>query len=92
MADHTKVQTTGLDTNNNVGKTQKSDAQVAYDVLVQEAEATKRENRIEALRAASRVVAGIYARGGDLEVPLQARVVTLDLAEQFARWIEKGER
>ena len=48
--------------------------------------------RIEALRAASRVVAGLYA--GELHKAAAGGevTVTLAVAEQFARWLETGER
>lgn len=73
---------------------ERSDTQVAYDALVQEAEATKRENRIEALRAASRIVAGLLT---DSVVARMASIgsaaeTTVDIAEQLVRFIEKGER
>ncbi len=52
--------------------------------------------RIEALRAASRVVAGVQAAGNDLTdkdgKPAKAHTSTLFMVEQFARWIERGER
>ena len=55
--------------------------------------------RIEALRAASRVVAGIYASDGaetTLDAatgqPVGAVASTLALAEKFAKWLETGER
>ena len=52
---------------------------------------------IEALRAASRIVAG-HNDGVSLTFESGQKVVrdvdgaTLRLAEQFARWLEKGER
>ena len=55
------------------------------------------EFRIEALRAASRVVAGIYA-GQDLQDKSfvdflgNGMASTRELAEQFARWLEDGKR
>ena len=56
-----------------------------------------RNNRIEALRAASRIVAGMYAgqtwpqdEETGKEVP--AHKSALSLAKQFARWLETGER
>lgn len=45
--------------------------------------------RIEALRAASRIVAGSYASD---EIYKDDSKAVLDLAEQFVRWLEKGER
>lgn len=48
----------------------------------------RRQIRIEALQAASRIVTGQCAvgiLGGDSDS-------TLSLAEQFARWLETGER
>ena len=48
-----------------------------------------RDNRIEALRAASRVVAQHIH---DIPGQLDYEAATLDLAEQFARWLETGER
>ena len=54
-----------------------------------------RENRIEALRAASRIVAGIAA-GGQLPKlhgeKADTKEFSLSLAEQFAEWLETGER
>lgn len=48
--------------------------------------------RIEALRAASRVVAGVNPT---ISKPGHHKIIladTIDLAEQFARWLETGER
>lgn len=78
----------------------KSDAQVAFDVLVQRAEVLKRENRIEALRAASRIAPTFrqwMAEYQDADGTLGVRCIkveeaTLRLAEQFVRYIEKAER
>ena len=56
---------------------------------------SREEYRIEVLRAASRIAAGIFAGGQNLEVDgksVGAAPATIDLAEQFARWLEKGER
>ncbi len=55
------------------------------------------EHRIEALRAASRIVAGIKASGGNpknivTRVDMPSAKATIDIAEQFARWLEDGER
>jgi hypothetical protein len=46
------------------------------------------ECRIEALRAASRIVAGIYAGVGDCDQENEA----IALAERFAKWLETGGR
>ena len=59
-----------------------------------------RENRIEALRAASRVVGGTYSdylarhlkEGGKVAEAESCPAATLKLAEKFVRYIEKGER
>ena len=48
-----------------------------------------RETRIEALRAASCLVAGIHAAGSN---PPLSILATLDIAEQFAKWLETGEK
>ena len=62
----------------------------------EDAEAARVPLRIEALRAASRIVAGMYAgktwpqdKNGK-EVTAQAAV--LDFAEELVPWLEKGER
>ena len=58
----------------------------------------RQENlRIEALRAASRVVGGAYSGGksvvaGENDEQSSAGGVTISLAEQFARWLETGDR
>ena len=49
-----------------------------------------RQIRIEAIRAASRVVAGICA-GGAKPGPISTQDVTVAMAKQFARYIETGE-
>ena len=46
------------------------------------------EFRIEALRAASRIVAGMMAA----DAALTEGGGTVKLAEQFARWLEDGKR
>ncbi len=48
------------------------------------------EYRIEALRAASRIVAGVHAGGNRAE--MKSNDAVMGLAEQFARWLEDGER
>ena len=51
--------------------------------------------RIEALRAASRIVAGKYAGRGEIYaagMPTDGANGTMIIAEQFARWLETGER
>lgn len=49
----------------------------------------KRETRIEALRAASRVVAGgLSGRPSGQAMP--EAEATLHIAEQFAKWLEDG--
>ena len=48
------------------------------------------ENRIEALRAASRIVAGIRLQVVYSDQDTEALVVRM--AEQFASWLESGER
>ena len=48
--------------------------------------------RIEALRAASRIVAGVMSAQVIFRARIKADDVTLRLAEQFALWLEKGER
>lgn len=50
-----------------------------------------RELRIEALRVASGIVAGISARS-DAEPSFRLDKATINLAEQFARWLESGEK
>ena len=50
-------------------------------------ECEKRDTRIEALRAASRIVAGPNFQ---TTIPLVA--ATFEIAEQFARWLETGKR
>ena len=53
----------------------------------------RNEHRIEALRAASRVVAGIYAGGkhaGDQGEKMGAVPVTLEVADAFLGWLEDG--
>lgn len=54
-----------------------------------------RQLRIEALRAASRVVAGIYAGDDDVvenhsKTKMSAEKATVQIAEQFACWLENG--
>lgn len=56
-----------------------------------------RQNRIEALRAASRIVAGMYAGRTwpqDVKTGKEVEMVksVLTSAERFVRYIEKGER
>ena len=50
--------------------------------------------RIEALRAASRIVAGALAGGNPPSSDMEQATenTTVRLAEQFAKWLEKGER
>ncbi|MEE9611188.1 MAG: hypothetical protein V3W19_08045 [Desulfatiglandales bacterium] len=51
--------------------------------------------RIEALRAASRIVAGFCAAGGKPTrsgAEISNEDYSTDLAEQFAHWLETGER
>ena len=48
--------------------------------------------RIEALRAASRVMAGMYAGNFGKTMAGGEVTVTLGIAEQFAKWLEAGER
>ena len=50
--------------------------------------------RIEALRAASRIVAGICVSGSPVfeDKKLLADEVTILIAEQFAKYLETGER
>ena len=55
-----------------------------YDVYL-----LHRENRIEALRAASRIVAGQHVAG---TVYMDNKTAVLSLAEDIARWLEAGER
>ena len=72
-----------------------------YEAL-QEAEWVARRKaiyRIEALRAASGIVAGIYSSVGIFNRPTKEFETlggtangTLQLAEQFAKWLETGER
>ena len=53
------------------------------------------QNRIEALRAASRIVAGVAAGGQSPMLHGEAadtKEFSLSLAEQFAKWLETGER
>lgn len=50
----------------------------------------KHANRTEGLRAASRVVMGSFEGRGYEESALRTR--TLILAEQFALWLETGEK
>ena len=56
----------------------------------------KQEIRIEALRAASRIVAGTYAGKSwpmdGVGKEKNAAFAALELAEQFARWLEDGKR
>ena len=47
---------------------------------------------IEALRAASRVVAGMFNGNFQKTVAGGEVTVTLSIAEQFAKWLEDGER
>lgn len=51
-----------------------------------------RENRIEALRAASRVVAGDTGISDGKGGVMGQHEATLIFAEQFAKWLETGER
>ena len=72
-------------------------AKIANPLIVTEtAPDYSRENRIEALRAASRIVAGIYSNEKVIKdnTPGAENVddVTLAIAEQFAKWLETGER
>ena len=57
--------------------------------------AERRQDRIEALRAASRVVAGMYADGKDIlannNSKTTAEAATIQIAEQFAKWLETGD-
>lgn len=56
-------------------------------------QAMKREARIEALRAASRVVAGqMFSQTSSAIGDRLAVKMTLEFAEQFARWLETGGR
>ena len=56
--------------------------------------------RIEALRAASRIVAGIFANDAGavarghpmLDKCQNLTAATFEIAEQFARWLEDGKR
>ena len=50
------------------------------------------ENRIEALRAASRIVAGSNLMIDDPDMLDPLANGTMMLAEQFAKWLETGER
>ncbi len=53
----------------------------------------EQDNRIEALRAASRVVAGTIANPNHRASSLDGLARdTTNIAEQFARWLETGER
>ena len=53
-----------------------------------------RENRIEALRAASRIVAGYCANPlvSETEDDYIHGSWTLQISENFAKWLETGER
>ena len=55
----------------------------------------KTQTRIEAMHAASRFLAGVYAGGNDVTAPdigplSPAKAVVL-LAEDLVQWIEKGK-
>lgn len=64
--------------------------------VITEAARDPKALRIEALRAAATVVAGVSQSGGTLgtkdspNLPLSD--ITVAFAEQFAAWLEKGER
>jgi len=67
-----------------------------YEIDVRAAHHAKRRGdyRIEALRAASRVVSGTYAKTIDeIERPVLIDIpaTTLGLAERFAKWLETGD-
>ena len=54
----------------------------------------KRQRRIEALRAASRIIAGVVNGEKDL-TSLKGGLIpdsTIEIAEQFAKWLETGEK
>ena len=62
-----------------------------YELVESDAHA----NRVEALRAASRVVAGMDEYDMDGNAPagqIDYKLTTLRLAEQFARWLEDGRQ
>lgn len=63
---------------------------------IRQRESRDRENRIEALRAASWIVAGMYAEDQDFVDNdgniTPAEDATLQVAEQFAKWLETGKR
>lgn len=51
-----------------------------------------RQNRIEALRCASRIVAGELSCGSDhRDDTVSIEDFTIMIAEQFAKWLESGE-
>lgn len=53
----------------------------------------KRENRIEALRAATRLVVATFESVSKTSSSgLVVNEAVLDVAEQFAKWLETGER
>lgn len=58
----------------------------AYNVHERPKVAQDRETRIEALRAAAPIVAS------EKPANYASATYTLDMAEQFAKWLEKGER
>ena len=53
-----------------------------------------RQLRIEALRAASRIVAGTFmdAKASERGESMNATDATIYVAERFAKWLEMGER